>query len=299
MPRTPIILVLLGAVLVSLFAVSAAPAWANVGESCCGLYNKFLPGEIWYPKTGGKLCTTSLSLDQIRDALNKANFCVAPAHPLLLFFCNISGLLPEAGLPTACTGYEELCDVSKKTCQRRSEAVVEVTDPSCRPGCAEGTVVGNVDPSTWGKCYRTNFLGLLQYDQPCQKDFCGAEGKYIYDLKTGKCNRVPLPIRWNPNKTSCGGAQGIETAIGCIPTDKPEELLKFVLRWAFFASGGIILLMIIATGYTVLTSSGNPEKLQGAKENVVSIFSGLILIAFSLILLQTIGVDILNLPGFK
>ncbi len=89
--------------------------------------------------------------------------------------------------------------------------------------------------------------------------------------------------------------------MGCIPTNGPDGLkgfLEFVLKWAFFASGGIIVLMVIATGYTLLTSQGNPEKLQAAKENIVALFSGLILIAFSLVLLQTIGADILKLPTF-
>lgn len=91
---------------------------------------------------------------------------------------------------------------------------------------------------------------------------------------------------------------GIQTAIGCIPTGKLPDFLSFVLRWVFGISGGIILMMLIFTGYGLLTSTGNPEKLQAVKENIVSLFSGLVLIVFSLVLLQTIGVNILQLPGF-
>lgn len=94
------------------------------------------------------------------------------------------------------------------------------------------------------------------------------------------------------------GKTGIQSAIGCIPTESLPETLGFVLKFALGAAGGVIILMLIVTGYGLLTSQGNPEKLAAAKENVVSIFSGLILIVFSLVLLQTIGANILGLPTF-
>lgn len=93
-------------------------------------------------------------------------------------------------------------------------------------------------------------------------------------------------------------AHGVDTAIGCIPTDDLSQLFAFFLRFAYGISGGIIFLMMIRVGYMVLTSTGNPEKLQAAKEDIVSLFSGLILIVFSVILLQTVGVSILQLPTF-
>ncbi|OGG17823.1 hypothetical protein A2721_02260 [Candidatus Gottesmanbacteria bacterium RIFCSPHIGHO2_01_FULL_47_48] len=102
------------------------------------------------------------------------------------------------------------------------------------------------------------------------------------------------------NYANCDGEplSGIDTAIGCIRTDKLEETVNFILKWVLGISGGVILLLLIITGYNLLTSTGNPEKLQGVKENIVSIFSGLILIGFSLVLLKVIGADVLKLPGF-
>ncbi|MBI3559280.1 hypothetical protein HY085_02695 [Candidatus Gottesmanbacteria bacterium] len=132
------------------------------------------------------------------------------------------------------------------------------------------------------------------------KNYCGDDPTWKYDEKTGKCVQF-AESKWALNFSPCTGGEGISTAVGCIPTNGPDGLkgfLEFVLKWAFFASGGIIVLMVIATGYTLLTSQGNPEKLQAAKENLVALFSGLILIAFSLVLLQTIGADVLKLPTF-
>lgn len=105
------------------------------------------------------------------------------------------------------------------------------------------------------------------------------------------------PVRADDLTYECDGGQGTNTAIGCIPKNL-KPFLGFILRWALGISGGLILLMVIATGYSLLTSQGNPEKLQAAKENIISIFSGLILIGFSLVLLQVIGADILKLPTF-
>ena len=129
----------------------------------------------------------------------------------------------------------------------------------------------------------------------------------LYSYESGMCvAKAPPPsLPWKLNGTTCKDIStneeivGFATAIGCVPTGNLQAFLKFVLIYAFVASGGIILLLIISTGYTLITSSGNPEKLQGAQENIVALFSGLALIAFSLVLLQTIGADILNLTAFK
>lgn len=121
---------------------------------------------------------------------------------------------------------------------------------------------------------------------------------------TNSCNvnsNIPDFSLGNANfgcDTGKGTGTGVDTAIGCIPVNNLTNFLSFLLRWILGISGGIILLMSIATGYALMTSSGDPQKLQGAKENLVAIFSGLILIGFSLVLLQVIGADILKLPTF-
>lgn len=117
------------------------------------------------------------------------------------------------------------------------------------------------------------------------------------DCKQPKNNNKttqPPPWSWKKRVDSCG----IRTALGCVPIDSVQGFFQFFLKFAIGISGGVILLMVIFTGYTIVTSAGNPEKLAGAKENIVAILTGLLLIAFSLVLLQTIGADILKLPTF-
>jgi len=46
-----------------------------------------------------------------------------------------------------------------------------------------------------------------------------------------------------------------------------------------------------------MSSYGTPEKIQAAKELLTASFGGLLLIIFSVYILQLIGVSILRIPG--
>ncbi len=63
-------------------------------------------------------------------------------------------------------------------------------------------------------------------------------------------------------------------------------------------AGGLAFLLILFGGLQILTSAGNPERLNAGKELLTSAISGLILVALSLFLLQLIGFKILQIPGF-
>lgn len=103
-----------------------------------------------------------------------------------------------------------------------------------------------------------------------------------------------------PPLVGCAGfaGRGIETAVGCIPTENTTEFVKWFLRWAIGISGGIAFLLIVWSGFQILTSAGNPEKLKGGQEQLTAAISGLLFIIFSVFLLRLIGVDILQIPGF-
>ena len=63
-------------------------------------------------------------------------------------------------------------------------------------------------------------------------------------------------------------------------------------------SGGIALILIITSGYQIMTSQGDPEKIKAGRERFISAVVGLLFLIFSLVILETIGVDILRIPGF-
>lgn len=87
-----------------------------------------------------------------------------------------------------------------------------------------------------------------------------------------------------------------DTAIGPIDTNFPD-LIKKIFAVLLSLSGGIAVLLIIAAGYALITSSGNPEKTQAAKERLTSAIVGLLFIIFSFVILEVIGVSILKIPG--
>jgi hypothetical protein len=87
------------------------------------------------------------------------------------------------------------------------------------------------------------------------------------------------------------------SALGPFSTD-PGGFVRSVLGFLLSISGGIALLLIIRSGYQMTTSSGNPEVIQEARDRITSAIVGLLFIILSLIILQVIGVDIFQLPGF-
>jgi len=91
----------------------------------------------------------------------------------------------------------------------------------------------------------------------------------------------------------------IYTAIGCIPVSSTPNFIAWILRWAIGIGGGVALMLIIVASFQIITSSGNPEKVQAGKELLTSAIAGLIMLIFSVFILKFIGVDILKLPGLK
>ncbi len=96
-----------------------------------------------------------------------------------------------------------------------------------------------------------------------------------------------------------GTTDQINTAIGCVPFTDQNALVGFILRWALGIGGGIAFLLILVAGFQIMTSRGDPKRLQGGQELMTSAIAGLLLLIFSLFILRLIGIDILNIPGFN
>ncbi len=105
---------------------------------------------------------------------------------------------------------------------------------------------------------------------------------------------------YNPCKSDSEGNTPFkcQTAIGEISTS-PGGFIKSVLVLILSLSGGIIILLIIMNGYKLMISQGDPEKVKEARESITSAIAGLLLIIFSIVILQFITVDVLHLPGFE
>jgi hypothetical protein len=140
-----------------------------------------------------------------------------------------------------------------------------------------------------GQCHN---LSTDQYSAPQSKD-CTKDQicSPVYGCEPPGSKNPPLSICGNSDNGSC------DTAIGLIPTDLPG-LLTRVFSIALAIAGIAALGLIIASGYRLMISQGNPEQVKGAREQLTAAIIGLLFIIFSLVLLQIIGVNILSIPGF-
>ena len=59
-----------------------------------------------------------------------------------------------------------------------------------------------------------------------------------------------------------GIKDGIQTAVGCIPTEDTNRFVAWILARAIGLGGGIAFLLMIFGGFQIITSSGDPKKLQ-------------------------------------
>ncbi len=90
----------------------------------------------------------------------------------------------------------------------------------------------------------------------------------------------------------------IATDFGCLPNDP----IKFVQR--FYGIGlaliaGVALLFLMWGGFTILTSRGDPYRLNIGKTYIFYSIAGLLLAAFGFVFIQLVVVDILHVPGFQ
>jgi hypothetical protein len=104
---------------------------------------------------------------------------------------------------------------------------------------------------------------------------------------------VPPPCA----KMEKGKCVEVKTAIGNISTE-PQAFVKTVFSIVLGLAGGIALILIVLSGYRWMLSRGNPEAVKAATEQFTSAIIGLVFIILSFVILQIIGVDILQIPGF-
>jgi hypothetical protein len=218
-------------------------------------------------------------------------------------------------------------------CQRNSvsQGCGDEGEPCCNGDC-EGTLVCSNDPNTGDNICVPNFV--LDCDQYCtdssfQYGTCG-----VYDSNNPNCPRPPdnsstpldeslvdCTVNGAPYDCFCCnqytpfnpfaititpileldprcGTNGVNTAIGCIPLNSTTALAAFLLRWGIGIGAGLSFLLIIFSGFQITTSAGKPQQLQGGKDLLTAAIAGLIMLIFSVFLLQLIGVQILHLPGF-
>jgi hypothetical protein len=238
--------------------------YAPVGNNCTSNGNFCTNGPCPAGSTsGGGLCSSGLSC------------CTAVANS-----CGSGDCVPACTSGTTCTGTKPSCSCS-------------APPPSGGGGGPPPAtyVIGNQKPCI-GHGEPCKVGSNLNGQVCCPTTYCST--RYVGSTLESDCFDI------NPNNgtaTNCSGS-GCQTAVGNVPTNAggfAQKLFAVLLS----ISGGIALILIIISGYRLMTSRGNPEQVQAAKEQLTAAIVGLLFVIFSLVVLQTIGVNILNLPGFK
>ncbi len=111
------------------------------------------------------------------------------------------------------------------------------------------------------------------------------------------CNQVAPPSAIAAFAGYCNkaGIIGVDTAIGCVPIETITNFEAFFITWGLGIGGGLVILVLIAAAFQIITSSGDVSKLQMGKELLISAFSGLVMLAFAVFILRIIGVNVLGL----
>lgn len=245
----------------------------------------------------------------------KSGFCQATANGECKTDADCSkqnaGSKCTNGKCTACIGNgQESTDKSLKCCDGNSQPYESVDERGCSQGkfrcgklAANSVCKMDQEPSWCGAVPGSTTVT----ERPCQDGLTCVKSKDQINHKyTWFCEppngpdsnlQITIPIITFPPGDWCGkDGKTCKTAIGDIPTDTTSFINK--LFGAILSISGVIaVLIIMLSGYKIMISQGEPQKVEGAKETITAAIIGLLFIIFSLIILQTIGVDILHIPG--
>ncbi|MFA7133230.1 MAG: pilin, partial [Bacteroidales bacterium] len=73
-----------------------------------------------------------------------------------------------------------------------------------------------------------------------------------------------------------------------------EELVKYLVLWAFRLAGLFAFIMIIYAGFQYLTAGGNVEQQKEAQERIINTFIGIVLLFSFWLILNTINPNLLK-----
>lgn len=177
-----------------------------------------------------------------------------------------------------CLDFPNECCINLNECRTvnivvgTNEYFCDTSTGTCIDKCSSG-YESNCDYNASGLCTTPHLTSLTCISS-------SKKSASISGLLQGKCDE-----------------ESIDTALGCIPVtiDKfTPALLKFLIGIA----GGAALILMIVGAVMVMTGGSNPEQVQRGKEVFTGAIIGLLFTIFSVVVLQIIAGDIIQLPGF-
>jgi hypothetical protein len=231
-------------------------------------------------------------------------------HPFLLtlFALLISYLiiLPRISSPVRAACYKST-ELSYLTCLAGVlSGSSQCVDGSITYCCTNQPVPDACPPSTVPPHLDPNCGALGQI---CCASMGGCDTPNLVCFTTGRAGAVPtcvesssVPGLHTPqnDKAFCqfNPAGGVWTALGCLPVTDATAFISVLTGWALSISGGILLLLLIYSGFNIATAAGDPKKVAAGREMFSSALLGILLIILSVVMLNFLGVNVLHLPGF-
>jgi hypothetical protein len=206
-----------------------------------------------------------------------------------MFTCTFGGKVSSPGPENrrSC-GTTEICDNSITwgwPCRAPGSAPRKAPTPTPSP-----TPFPTLAPSET-TCELGKFSPCTRLGYSCVDNICVTPTPPVFNIP-GSFQILPTGTIQNP----CRGGV-CPTALGNIETD-PTQFIGSIMGILLSLAGTIAMIIIIFSGYEMMISRGNDEKLKEAKERLTSAIIGLVFVIFSVALLQVITVDILGIPGF-
>lgn len=252
------------------------------------------------PPLGAVVCISTITVTNVAEPIAGNKCCDNSAYSYIESTNQCSEYLASLGTQTSSN-----CKQGDKCLNNVCYTSVEVKYYRCdtsQKDCTESIAEGQPNP-----------LGATTDKTACDKS-CIANGTTfasnapaaIPPCKNGIIQGTTTPCTnagglgcWSSNgQLALGDGDGVMTALGCIPTE-PTILVQNFLKFATGIGGAIALLLMIAGAFQMITSQGNPETVKKGQEQFTSAVIGLLFIIFSVLLLQVIGFDILQIPGFQ
>lgn len=100
-----------------------------------------------------------------------------------------------------------------------------------------------------------------------------------------------------PTSTCANGTPGVQTDLGCFPSD-PAGLANKIFGIVLGLAGALAILFIIIGGFKVAMSQGDPDALDDGRQMITQAILGLVFILLATTILGIIGIDILGLGRF-
>lgn len=83
--------------------------------------------------------------------------------------------------------------------------------------------------------------------------------------------------------SSCG-ANGIATISGCF-----FPLISAIIFWALTLAGSVAVILVVIGGIRLITSDGDPKKIDQSRKTITFAIAGLLLAFFSFLIINFIG----------